>query len=294
MQRSLRDSESAHKGKSEGKFAPPFIPSPGEALVDLIQQHRRVGRAVWRVYSLVVPRLEFVAVRDPETDEPILYRPLAASRDARPYFRRRVLLYLETSQPAALETLRKDDLVELRRLTAAALRDIWGYSGSDVATKLGYMDDGTARRDVRAGRNLWPHLGAWPWCEWESGKPPDDWWRSGPDRTDCVAPDVGDGRTGSGRRVEGKGSATRGPSTMVPARCSGAQGMHEGLNAARRPFTVIARDAPLWLPGPSQQQRSPRAARWRPTHDVIGCGRSSSSRGPSPNTTQSTPLSPRR
>jgi hypothetical protein len=187
MQPSLRNSGSTHKDKSGAKFVPPPIPPPGEELADLIRQGRREGRAVWRVYSLVVPRLQLVAVRDPDTGGPILYRPLTANRDARPYFRSRVLLYLETAEPAALQLLEAHDRVELRQLTAAALRDIWGRRNDYIASKLGHRYDRTARSDVADGRKLWPHLCAWPWSEWSEGKPPPTWWKSGPDPTLAAA-----------------------------------------------------------------------------------------------------------
>jgi hypothetical protein len=154
------DTASLRKDRYGAEFVPPVIPRPGEELGGLIRQGRDDGRPVWRVYSLVVPRNRFVAIPSPETGEPTLTRPLAVDRDRRPYFRPRVLLYLETASPATLELLQNDDRVELRRLTAAALRDIYGYTPEKILEALPYrnqpeFDEAVARRDVRAGRKLW-------------------------------------------------------------------------------------------------------------------------------------------
>jgi hypothetical protein len=186
----------------QDKFGAKLVPPPGEELRLLIAERRREGRPVWRVWSNMAPRIEFVAVPDLEMGEPVLYRPLAVDQDRRPYFNRRALLWLETHEPTALEQLQSHDRNQLRQLDAALMRDLHGRSYDAIATGLGYTKrdsmgrvqvDGerAARRAVQAGRKLWPRLCAWPWWYWGAdGKPPADWRERGADTTLAAAFDT--------------------------------------------------------------------------------------------------------
>jgi hypothetical protein len=191
------------QGRFGAKFAPPL---PGEELRFRIAERRREGRPVWRLGPNIAPRIELVAVPDSETGEPVLYRPLAVDQDRRQYhqdsdhyLRPRVLLWLETYEPAALEQLTKHDRAETRRLAAAVMRDLHGQSYDAIADALGYTKrdplgrvlvngERTVRREIPIGRKLWSRLCAWPWCYWgPHGKPPASWHERGADATLAAA-----------------------------------------------------------------------------------------------------------
>jgi hypothetical protein len=160
------------------------LPPPGNDLRLLISERRRNGRSAWRLGPNIAPRIELVAVRDPETGNAMLHRPPAVDQDRRPYFHPRVLLWLETQEPLALEQLKKHDRVETRRLAAAVMCDLHARSFGDIAYELAYPDESRARERVKEGRKLWPRLCAWPWSYWEpDGRPPDDWRERGADAT---------------------------------------------------------------------------------------------------------------
>jgi hypothetical protein len=184
----MRQSGAPEQGRLGAKVAPPL---PGEALRLLIVELRHAGRPVWRIWSTIAPRIELVAIRDPETGEPVLYRPLAVDQDRRPYFKRRALLWLETREPAALEQLQSHDRNQLRQLDAALMRDLHGRSYDEIANGLRFRGDDcerSARRAVMVGRKLWPRLCAWPWCYWgPDGRPPADWLKLGADATLAAA-----------------------------------------------------------------------------------------------------------
>jgi hypothetical protein len=170
-------------GKSGAKFV---VPPPGEDLRLLISERRRAGRPAWRLGPNIAPKIELVAIAEPGTGSPILYRPLAVDQDRRPYFRRRVLLWLETQEPLALEQLTKHDRVETRRLAAAVMYDLHARSYGEIAYELGYPDESRARERVSEGRKLWRHLPAWPW--WGFTDPwPADWRAKGADATLAAA-----------------------------------------------------------------------------------------------------------
>jgi hypothetical protein len=79
-----------------------------------------------------------MAIRDTATKEPTLYRPLAVNLDPRPYFRERVLLWLESRDPGLYTELGPTDRAELRRLAAAIGRDVYGRTYDEIADELRY------------------------------------------------------------------------------------------------------------------------------------------------------------
>jgi hypothetical protein len=156
-----------------GSKSAPLV--PGEGLRAVISELRIEGRPTWRIGPYITPRIDLVAIRDTATKEPTLYRPLAVNLDPRPYFRERVLLWLESRDPGLYTELGPTDRAELRRLAAAIGRDVYGRTYDEIADELRY-DERRVRREIPVARKLWPRLCARPWCYWGvDGKPPGDW-----------------------------------------------------------------------------------------------------------------------
>jgi hypothetical protein len=184
MEPSVDTAATPAKGSFGSKSAPLM---PGEELRALISERRLEGRPAWRLGPYIAPRIEFVAVRDTTTGEPTLYRPLGLNPDPRPYFRVRVFRWLESRDPDLYAELGVTDRAELRRLAAAIGRDLYGRSYSQIADELRY-DERRVRREIPAGRKLWPRLLAWPWCYWgPDGVPPREWRERGGDATLAAA-----------------------------------------------------------------------------------------------------------
>ncbi len=189
----------AHKDENAFTFVP-----PSEELAALVMRLRG-SRPVWRVGNLAAPRIEWVTVAGP--GGPTAARPLEADRDREPYFRPGVLLALESNfEPLAIKRLQPDERKDLRKMYAALMRDVQGSSPGEIVDALGaefvdergvahpefgkrpgFADESAARRQVRAGRELWHQLPAWPWSWFPSGKPPRDWRTAGPDATLAAA-----------------------------------------------------------------------------------------------------------
>jgi len=190
--RSVNAEPLAHKDKN----APAFVP-PSHELAKLVMRLRG-QRPVWRIGNLAAPGIEWLAAPGP--DGPIAVRPLEVDRDRRPYFRAGTLLALETDEPLAFELLQPAERKQLRSMYAAIMRDVQGSSLDEIVDALGaefvdehgvahpefgkrpgFADQSAARRQVRAGRELWRRLPAWPWSWFPDGKPPRDWRTAGPD-----------------------------------------------------------------------------------------------------------------
>jgi hypothetical protein len=184
MESSVGTATTPAKGRFGSKSAPLL---PGDELRALISERRLEGRPAWRIGPYIAPRVEFVAVREATTGEPMLYRPLGLNPDPRPYFRPGVLLWLENRDPDIYAELGVTDRAELRRLAAAIARDLHRRTYNEIADELRY-DERRVRREIPAGRKLWPRLCAWPWCYWgPDGKPPADWRERGADATLAAA-----------------------------------------------------------------------------------------------------------
>jgi hypothetical protein len=170
--------KSPAKGRFVANLAPP---PPGEDLRHLIAELRRDGRPAWRLGPIIAPKIEYAADRDPETGEPILYRPWAIDQA---FFRPQVLLWLETYHAGVYRQFSRQDRVQTWKIAAAAMRDLHACSYDEIADNFRYVDVRTARRRVAEGRELWFRLCAWPWCYWEpNGRPPASWREQGADAT---------------------------------------------------------------------------------------------------------------
>lgn len=85
-------------------------------------------------------------------------------------------LALETGHEVAVARLGPHARAALRRLYAAALKDVAGLTGSEVVDECGYSSEPSAFRAVADGRRAWQAAGGWPWVGFDSkGRPPSSW-----------------------------------------------------------------------------------------------------------------------
>jgi hypothetical protein len=146
-----------------GRFS---VPPQGPRLIEFIRADRQAGRPALHVADDIwAPLLPWTAEAA---------RPPASAKLPRP-----ALVAMRYDDPEAWALAISDERGRsaLRKLTAAALRDLLGLGLEEIAERLGYADERSARRAAAAGRMLWPQLGAWPWWRSEPGALPHEWWR---------------------------------------------------------------------------------------------------------------------
>jgi hypothetical protein len=140
-------------------------------LTRFLQDGQRAGRRVLHLADgfvdggLVVPLLGWTA----EANHP----PVPATMPLP------VLVAIRTGDPEAGSLAIRDRSARavLKRLVAAAQRDVRALSMSEVNDDLVLSDRSAARRLAREGRLLWRQLGAWPWWQSPTGPLPTEWWR---------------------------------------------------------------------------------------------------------------------
>jgi hypothetical protein len=154
----------ALKGVNAAEYTPP---RPGADLRRLISE---AGRPKWRAGAFAAPRITAIAHGEPGSD-PTLLGPLGIDLDRRPYFRERVLFWLETEHPTAWVRLSHDDRAEVNCLAAAVARDPWGWTNAEILDVGSWQNEKTAREAVKHGRRLWRRLPAWPWRWWDTEGP---------------------------------------------------------------------------------------------------------------------------
>jgi hypothetical protein len=152
------------------------VPPPGDGLVRFINEGREAGRPIWHAADdLAIPALtwtsEFHKVRSGPPPSLIPRTVLVAIRTG-------------DNDAWALAIANERSVDVLRRLTAAAWRDVLGLSMGEVAelypnAELEVDRKRSARRGANAGSDLWVRLGAWPWwgaSSWGSADP--EAWRA--------------------------------------------------------------------------------------------------------------------
>jgi hypothetical protein len=134
---------------------PDLLVERGPALADEIRAKAATGRPVWRIRSLYVPRVPYVAGPTNGRGVPVprVGIPIGLSN-----IRNTVSATLAQREPWPHEWT-PHELAQLRRLYIAALPDIVGIMHDPRDTRAPTIRD----RDARKGRAEWASLGAWPW-----------------------------------------------------------------------------------------------------------------------------------
>jgi DNA-binding XRE family transcriptional regulator len=179
MPASLQAAPSFGKGSSGGPLCP--LPAVGEGLRWAILEGEREGCATlsavrglsvprcWQISRLSVAEELVVRHRPPLTRPPLQVRPdvwaVLVGREVEP---------AEAAINAACSNRRAR--AQLRRLAAAAMRDICGLCWAEVAAAL-ESDARSCKRDATIGRGLLRALRAWPWVALPEGVPAAGWER---------------------------------------------------------------------------------------------------------------------
>lgn len=175
----MGDVRSPEKGRSGGPYGPPL--PVGEDLRLAILERERAGCLTYPVVRhLSVPRLWQVPQRTGPGELVVHFRSLRARPlEVRPDVWSVLAVREIESVWAVIESAsrNRDARAQLRRLAAAALRDICGWSWEEVVAALEYRDadDRRCRGDAARGRRHWRALRAWPWVALPAGPPPDGW-----------------------------------------------------------------------------------------------------------------------
>jgi hypothetical protein len=156
----VRAERAAEKAQMEGNSVPP----PGPELIDWIRDAVRDGRPAWKIgtvpgpgQTLWIPRTRmFRLAADGRFDLCPPVKPLDA------VLRPRLAIAIETDHPQAHAELTAHDVTAGRRLWAAALRDLAGWTERQVATEC-LLPERKVREAVRSARLEWHLAGAWPW-----------------------------------------------------------------------------------------------------------------------------------
>jgi hypothetical protein len=153
----------------------PAIPlAPGESLRRAIAKLARDGRPTFRVVAgLFVPHLWRVPSESLDGELTI---ELVALDSRPPEVGPQAWAALCIGDAFDADRADQRSYAQLKRLTAAGLRDVCGWAGADVAASLGYRDEFAACRAARRGRELWSWLHAWPWACVEQGMLRPRWW----------------------------------------------------------------------------------------------------------------------
>lgn len=136
--------------------------------MQFVRAGQRAGRPVLHtIEGFVVPLLAWTS-ESSSTPPPSVIPRLA-------------LVATRTGDPDAADLAIRDERARaaLRKLAAAALRDIGGLGSLDIGERFGYAEaeaERSARRVAKEGRQLWCRLGAWPWWGRNQASLGSEWW----------------------------------------------------------------------------------------------------------------------